>query len=186
MRASEAKRATRSERAGEAARESACRGVRGAKPLGSNVTFRDTIGLALRNLGQAKLRTALTTLGVSIGIASLAGMVSLGVGLQDQFVERFTRSGMFDAGFLKLRTVAASYELPRSLTSWIGASRGSFTLSGENLAILWRAQKDAFGVEWIDPEINPNRSFDGTGNYTYTQESWPQLMRIRGTIRLTF
>src|SRR5688572_6070412 len=28
-------RATRSERAGEAARESACRGVRGAKPLGS-------------------------------------------------------------------------------------------------------------------------------------------------------
>jgi hypothetical protein len=100
--------------------------------------------------------------------------------------ETWGRSGMFDAGFLKLRTVAASYELPRSLTSWIGASRGSFTLSGENLAILWRAQKDAFGVEWVDPEINPNRSFDGTGNFTYTQESWPQMMRIRGTIRLTF
>ena len=33
-RASEAKRATRTERAGEAARERACRGVRGAKPLG--------------------------------------------------------------------------------------------------------------------------------------------------------
>jgi putative ABC transport system permease protein len=61
------------------------------------VTFRDTLGLALRNLGQAKLRTSLTTLGVSIGIASLAGMVSLGVGLQDQFVERFTKSGMFDS-----------------------------------------------------------------------------------------
>ena len=44
----------------------------------------DIIGLSLRNLRQAKLRTALTTLGVSIGIASLAGMVSLGVGLQDQ------------------------------------------------------------------------------------------------------
>ena len=41
----------------------------------------DIIGLSLRNLRQAKLRTALTTLGVSIGIASLAGMVSLGVGL---------------------------------------------------------------------------------------------------------
>jgi putative ABC transport system permease protein len=61
------------------------------------VTFRDTLGLALRNLGQAKLRTSLTTLGVAIGIASLAGMVSLGVGLQDQFVGRFTKSGMFDA-----------------------------------------------------------------------------------------
>jgi putative ABC transport system permease protein len=61
------------------------------------VTFRDTLHLALRNLSQAKLRTSLTTLGVSIGIASLAGMVSLGVGLQDQFVGRFTKSGMFDA-----------------------------------------------------------------------------------------
>ena len=61
------------------------------------MTFRDTLDLALRNLGQAKLRTSLTTLGVSIGIASLSGMVSLGVGLQDQFVGRFTRSGMFDS-----------------------------------------------------------------------------------------
>ena len=60
------------------------------------MTFRDTLGLALRNLGEAKLRTSLTTIGVSIGIASLAGMVSLGVGLQDQFVDRFTKSGMFD------------------------------------------------------------------------------------------
>ena len=61
------------------------------------MTFRDTLGLALGNLGQAKLRTSLTTMGVAIGIASLAGMVSLGVGLQDQFVGRFTKSGMFDS-----------------------------------------------------------------------------------------
>jgi hypothetical protein len=60
------------------------------------MTFRDTVGLALRNLGQAKLRTSLTTMGVSIGIASLAGMVSLGVGLEDQLVGRFTQSGVFD------------------------------------------------------------------------------------------
>ena len=61
------------------------------------MTFRDTLDLAFRNLSQAKLRTSLTTMGVSIGIASLAGMVSLGVGLQDQFVGRFTKSGMFDS-----------------------------------------------------------------------------------------
>jgi putative ABC transport system permease protein len=60
------------------------------------MTFRDTFTLSLRNLVQAKLRTALTTLGVSIGIASLAGMVSLGVGLQDQVVGRFLQSGVFD------------------------------------------------------------------------------------------
>jgi len=61
------------------------------------VTIGDSFHLALRNLKQAKLRTALTVLGVSIGIASLAGMVSLGLGLQEQFVGRFTKSGMFDA-----------------------------------------------------------------------------------------
>jgi len=60
------------------------------------VTFRDTLSLAFRNLRQSRLRTALTTLGVSIGIASLAGMVSLGVGLQDQVVGRLTQSGVFD------------------------------------------------------------------------------------------
>ena len=61
------------------------------------MTLRDTVSLAFRNLGQARLRTSLTTLGVSIGIASLAGMMSLGVGLQDQTVGRFTKSGVFDA-----------------------------------------------------------------------------------------
>jgi putative ABC transport system permease protein len=57
----------------------------------------DTLGLSLRNLSQAKVRTTLTTLGVSIGIASLAGMVSLGVGLQDQIVGRFLQAGVFDS-----------------------------------------------------------------------------------------
>lgn len=56
----------------------------------------DSVFLAVRNLRQAKLRTALTTTGVAIGIASLAGMVSLGVGLQDQLVGRFLGSGLFD------------------------------------------------------------------------------------------
>jgi putative ABC transport system permease protein len=57
----------------------------------------DTLQLAFRNLRQSKLRTAITTLGVSIGIASLAGMVSLGVGLQEQFTSRLTKSGVFDS-----------------------------------------------------------------------------------------
>ena len=57
----------------------------------------DTLRLALSNLRQSKLRTALTSLGVSIGIASLIGMVSLGVGLQDQLLGRFMQSGVFDA-----------------------------------------------------------------------------------------
>lgn len=61
------------------------------------MTFYDTLSLALRNLRQSRLRTSLTTLGVAIGIASLSGMVSLGVGLQEQVVGRLTQSGVFDS-----------------------------------------------------------------------------------------
>ena len=83
------------------------------------MTFRDSAALALRNLGQAKLRTSLTVLGVSIGIASLAGMVSLGVGLQDQFVGRFTQSGMFDSV-----TVLSGADRPGGLVA-LGRGRGA-------------------------------------------------------------
>lgn len=60
------------------------------------MTFRDRLSLALRNLRQSRLRTVLTALGVAIGIASLAGMVSLGVGIEDQVIGRLTKSGVFD------------------------------------------------------------------------------------------
>lgn len=61
------------------------------------MTVRDTLGLALGNLFQARLRTLLTTLGVAIGIAALVGMVAFGAGLQDQLMGRFMASGVFDA-----------------------------------------------------------------------------------------
>jgi len=83
--------------------------------------FRDTASLAFRNLAQAKLRTSLTTLGVSIGIASLAGMMSLGVGLQDQTVGRFTKSGVFDG-----ITVIPAQPLPPILGGRGGRGRRPF------------------------------------------------------------
>ncbi|MEO8448887.1 MAG: TonB-dependent receptor [Gemmatimonadota bacterium] len=95
-------------------------------------------------------------------------------------------TGLVKGGFARLRTVSASYEFPTKFAKWVGASRGSFTLSAENMAFLWRAQTNAYGVDWIDPEITPNRSNDAVGNFGYTQESWPQAARIRTTIRLTF
>jgi len=57
----------------------------------------DTLSLALRNLREARLRTALTSLGVAIGIASLVGMVSFGVAMQDQVLGNLLRSGVFDS-----------------------------------------------------------------------------------------
>ena len=56
----------------------------------------DIIALALRNLRQAKLRTALTVIGVVIGVAAIITMVSFGLGLQQNIIEKtFARLDVF-------------------------------------------------------------------------------------------
>jgi putative ABC transport system permease protein len=57
---------------------------------------RDLTDLAWRNLREALLRNALTTLGVAVGVASLVAMLSLGVGLQQLASKRLSQSGLFD------------------------------------------------------------------------------------------
>ncbi len=56
----------------------------------------DLIELAGRNLREAVLRNSLTTLGISVGVASLVAMLSLGVGLQQMANKRLAKSGLFD------------------------------------------------------------------------------------------
>lgn len=60
----------------------------------------DLTDLALRNLREAILRNALTTLGVAVGVASLVAMLSLGVGLQQMASKRLSQSGLFDTIFV--------------------------------------------------------------------------------------
>ena len=42
----------------------------------------DLAELAIRNLRESVLRNSLTTVGISVGVASLVAMLSLGIGLQ--------------------------------------------------------------------------------------------------------
>jgi putative ABC transport system permease protein len=57
----------------------------------------DSIELAARNLRESVLRNSLTTLGISVGVASLVAMLSLGIGLQQLASKRLQRSGLFDS-----------------------------------------------------------------------------------------
>jgi putative ABC transport system permease protein len=61
---------------------------------------RDLTDLALRNLREAILRNALTTLGVAVGVASFVAILSLGVGLQQLATKRLSQSGLFDTIFV--------------------------------------------------------------------------------------
>ncbi len=56
----------------------------------------DLAELALRNLRESLLRNSLTTVGISVGVASLVAMLSLGIGLQQMASRRLMKSGLFD------------------------------------------------------------------------------------------
>jgi len=56
----------------------------------------DLVELALRNLRESVFRNSLTTVGISVGVASLVAMLSLGIGLQQLANQRLQKSGLFD------------------------------------------------------------------------------------------
>jgi putative ABC transport system permease protein len=56
----------------------------------------DVADLALRNLRESVFRNSLTTIGISVGVASLVAMLSLGIGLQQMASRRLQKSGLFD------------------------------------------------------------------------------------------
>jgi ABC-type antimicrobial peptide transport system permease subunit len=56
----------------------------------------DLTELALRNLRESVLRNSLTTMGISVGVASLVAMLSLGIGLQQLASRHLMKSGLFD------------------------------------------------------------------------------------------
>src|SRR3954447_20030200 len=63
----------------------------------------DSIELAARNLRESVLRNSLTTLGISVGVASLVAMLSLGIGLQQMASRRLMKSGLFDTVMVSSR-----------------------------------------------------------------------------------
>jgi hypothetical protein len=95
--------------------------------------------------------------------------------------------GIVKGGFAKLRQISATYTLPASLIERRGISRASLTLSAQNLATLWVAQRSDFGVKLTDPEIrnSAGAGSDPGGLLGYNQEGWPQLRRVLLSVRVT-
>lgn len=90
--------------------------------------------------------------------------------------------GTMKAGFARLRTLSASYELPTSVVQMFGASRGALTLAGQNLFLLWTAEDSRYGHKITDPEIGKHT----TALSTYHQEAWPQFTTITTSLRISF
>lgn len=70
----------------------------------------DLTELAVRNLREALLRNSLTTLGITVGVASLVAMLSLGAGLQHLANQRLSQSGLFNAVIVSPRNNFSDFE----------------------------------------------------------------------------
>ncbi|MBV9879952.1 MAG: hypothetical protein JO180_05615, partial [Gemmatirosa sp.] len=101
--------------------------------------------------------------------------------------------GTYDAGFMRLREVSASYTLPGAMARHIGATAANVNLAGRNLMMLWTAQ-DGWGTSrdglvhvplanqhvW-DPEI---RAVGQLSNGFQT--ILPTTASVVATVRLTY
>jgi ABC-type lipoprotein release transport system permease subunit len=71
------------------------------------MSFFDIFRLSLRNLREAKLRAILTTIGVIVGVAVIVTMVSFGLGLRRNTIERFGELDLFSEIEVYGRSVSA-------------------------------------------------------------------------------
>lgn len=84
------------------------------------MNFIDTLRLALRNLREAKLRVALTIIGVLVGVAMIVTMVSFGLGLQRNTLARFRELDLFNEITVYGRSLSNLVELQAAATEQNG------------------------------------------------------------------
>jgi putative ABC transport system permease protein len=76
----------------------------------------DLAELAVRNLKESLLRNSLTTLGISVGVASLVAMLALGIGLQRLASRRLKASGLFDTVVVTSRRDLRSFNREQEIS----------------------------------------------------------------------
>lgn len=94
--------------------------------------------------------------------------------------------GILSGDFAKLRTLSAQYRFPDAWAQLVGASRLSATLTGENMATLWRPDGTSLGHRSLDSERTRQTGGDTPGLNAFNQERWPVGRRVTFTTRVTF
>ena len=124
--------------------------------------------IALRALARNKGRSALTMLGIIIGVASVIAMVSLGQGAQKQVQQQIESMGT------NMLIISAGSQRTGGVRSGAGTST---TLTPEDLAAILR---DAPAVTTLSPSVNvPVTLVFGNGNWSTRAEgvapSYPSI-----------
>jgi len=112
------------------------------------MTRQDLFELAARNMRNARLRNALTTIGIAVGVASLVAMMSLGIGLQRFANHQLMKSGMFQTVFVTSR------QDPRNMDDNADTKPDAKPEESPALDDAARAKIAALpGVEEVAPEV---------------------------------
>ena len=119
----------------------------------------DLFELAARNMRNARLRNALTTMGIAVGVASLVAMLSLGIGLQGFANHQLMKSGMFQTVFVTSRQDVRNMD----------ESENAKTEESPALNDEARAKIAALpGVEEVAPEVRATAEVDYGGKTNFT------------------
>jgi putative ABC transport system permease protein len=131
------------------------------------VTLKDLAKTALSNLSRHKVRTALSAIGVTVGILTIVTMVSLGIGVQREVVQAFTSIGLetievrpvteertvFDQFADPQRTVIITPELVEELRARgdVEQVRPHIYLSGGGMRVYLEVAGEAVEVRASEP-----------------------------------
>jgi hypothetical protein len=103
------------------------------------------------------------------------------------------RTGVYEAGFLRLREISANYTLPNRFAGAMGARSGSVSLGMRNVMMLWTAQhgwstpRDGAVRESIANMITWDPEVRSTGQAAVDYQTvLPPAASATMTIRLSF
>ena len=124
------------------------------------MSFLDILHLALRNLRQAKLRATLTTMGVIVGVAVIVTMMSFGLGLQRNMLDRFKALDFFNEIQVFGQGLSSLAGLDRSSRGPEGERRNDRRSEKAPTRILDDAGIKEIaaipGVAYVEPSVNIN------------------------------
>jgi ABC-type lipoprotein release transport system permease subunit len=154
----------------------------------------DAAELAVRNLRESILRNSLTTIGISVGVASLVAMLALGIGLQQLADRRLEKSGLFDTVVVTSRRDLRNFDREHEQNGPAPAESPSLDETArqkiEQLPNVLEAYPDIRFVTELRYEDKPhltmvagipfsarnNDAFDGMAGSFFSSEAAPEVI----------
>ncbi len=152
----------------------------------------DATELALRNLRESLFRNSLTTIGISVGVASLVAMLSLGIGLQQLASRRLQKAGLFntivvtsrrDGGFRDQREEASSPaenvpldEPARQKIAKLSGVAEAYADVRFTTDVLFNGSSHLTAVAGVPFSAKGSDAFDGMQGAFFSSDSAPEVI----------